>query len=84
MNSKQRKTLERIFARPTPAEISWDDIEGLLRALDAAIMDGTGSRVRVTLNGRTLHAHVPHPKRICTRTMIRGVRDFLVAAGVEP
>lgn len=84
MNTKQRKTLERIFASPTPAEIDWDDCENLLTALGATLSEGSGSRLRITLNGEHLHVHVPHPKRVSTRTMIRAVRDFLKQAGVKP
>ncbi len=84
MNAKQRKTLQRLLQRPTPAEIGWDDITSLFSALGATITEGTGSRVRVTLNGADFHVHVPHPRRVCTRTMIRGVRDFLIAAEVKP
>ncbi len=84
MNAKQRKTLQRLFQNPVPAEVGWGDIESLFIALDATITDGAGSRVRVTLNGAQFHGHVPHPKRICTRTMIRGIRDFLIDAGVKP
>lgn len=84
MNAKQRKTFERLFLHPVPAEIPWDDIVSLFGVRGATIKDGTGSRVRVTLKGASFHAHVPHPKRICTRTMIRGVRDFLISVGVKP
>ena len=84
MNAKQRRTLERIFATPTPAEVAWNDIEGLLRALGANLTQGAGSRIRITLNDTYAHLHVPHPRRVCTRAMIRGIRDFLIDAGVTP
>jgi hypothetical protein len=84
VNTKQRKTLQRLFQTPTPAEIGWDDPVSLFTALGATITEGSGSRVRVTLNGADFHAHVPHPKRICTRPVIRGVRDFLIAVEVKP
>jgi hypothetical protein len=32
MNSRHRRTLGRIFAEPTPADLRWRDIEALLRA----------------------------------------------------
>lgn len=84
MNTKQRKTLERIFVSPTPVEMNWDDIESLLTALGVTLDDGSGSRLRITLHGEHLHVHVPHPKRVSTRKMIRAVRDFLNQAGVKP
>ena len=84
MNTKQRKILERIFVSPTPVEMDWDDIKSLLIALGATLNEGSGSRLRITLNGEYLHVHIPHPKRVSTRTMIRGIRDFLEQAGVSP
>src|SRR3954447_17888599 len=84
VNTRQRRTLERIFANPTPVEINWDDIESLLAALGATFSEGSGSRLRITLHGEHLHVHVPHPRRASTRTMIRGVRDFLHQAGITP
>jgi len=53
--------LDRIFAEPTPADLRWDDIEGLLRAAGAEISEGAGSRVRVALSGVRAVFHRPHP-----------------------
>jgi hypothetical protein len=83
MNSKQRKTLERIFARPTPAEIDWDDIESLFHALGTEIRQASGSRIRVELNGVHTVMYIPHPRPIARRGRIEAVRDFLVRAGVK-
>jgi hypothetical protein len=33
MNSRHLRTLGRIFAEPTPADLRWGDIEALLRAV---------------------------------------------------
>jgi len=49
VNTKHRKTLEKIFATPVQANIPWQDIEALLIALGAEIKEGSGSRVRVSL-----------------------------------
>ena len=84
MNTKQRRTLESIFRKPTPASLPWDDIESLLRALDATISAGRGSRVRVSLNGHDAVFHVPHPERNANQGRIRAVRQFLEKAGVMP
>lgn len=84
VNTKQRKTLERLFTSPTPADIAWADIESLLRALGAEIDEGTGSRIRVKLNGVPAAFHVPHPRRRAAQGRIRAVRAFLEDAGVRP
>lgn len=84
MNARQRRTLERLFADPPPAEVAWDDIESLLRALGATIEQGRGSRVRITLGERRAVFHVPHPQRRAARGRLRAVRDFLHSAEVRP
>jgi hypothetical protein len=40
MNSRHRKTLTAIFAKPQTAPINWDDIEALLLAVGAALIEG--------------------------------------------
>lgn len=52
MNSAQRRTLEAIFASPTPSNLAWRQIEGLFVALGAQMIEGHGSRVRFELNDK--------------------------------
>ena len=84
MNSQHRRTLARIFAEPTPADLRWSEIEGLLRALGGEISEGAGSRVRVALLGVRAVFHRPHPSPETKRGAVRAVRDFLAAAGISP
>lgn len=84
MNSKQRRTLERIFTNPTPSGVPWDDIESLFRALDATITEGAGSRIRVKIGDVRASFHVPHPRRQAAQGRVRAVRAFLEDAGVKP
>ena len=84
MNKRHRRTLARIFAEPTPADLRWDEIETLFRAAGAAISEGAGSRVRVALGGVRAVFHRPHPSPETRRGAVRAVRDFLIAAGVKP
>ncbi len=57
MNKKQRRTLDRIFERPSRSDIRWDELASLLRALGAEVHEGAGSRVRfVFSDGFTLAA----------------------------
>jgi len=51
MNTKHRKTLVAIFARPTSASIVFADIEALVKALGGSVSEREGSRVRIELNG---------------------------------
>lgn len=76
--------MARVFAEPTPADLRWDEIEALLRAAGAEVGEGSGSRVRVALNGVRAVFHRPHPRPETKRGAVRAVRDFLAAAGVTP
>jgi hypothetical protein len=37
MNSKQRVTLDKVFATPTRADIPWTDIESMAAAVGATV-----------------------------------------------
>ncbi len=84
VNSRHRKTLERIFATPVQANIPWQEIESLFIALGAEIYEGSGSRVRILLNGVVATFHRPHPQKETDKGAIVRVRVFLRDAGVKP
>lgn len=84
MNKKHRKTLEAIFADPVRANILWKDIESLFLTLDAEISEGSGSRIRVALNGVRAVFHRPHPRKETVKGAVKSVRRFLQEAGVTP
>lgn len=84
MNTKQRKTLERIFAIPVISDIEWKDIESLLLALGAQISEGNGSRVRILLNEERAVFHRPHPEKVTDKGAVKAMRLFLLNAGVKP
>ena len=84
LSSKPARTLAAIFANPVRADIRWADIESLLRALGADIEQGSGSRVRISLNGRRMVFHAPHPQPTIIKDAVRSVRRFLLEAGIEP
>ena len=84
VNRRHRRTLGRIFAEPTPADLRWRDIEAALRAAGAEISEGAGSRVRLALAGVRAVFHRPHPGPQTPRGQVRAVRDFLLAAGIKP
>lgn len=83
MNSKNAAVLVSIFEDPARADIRWDDIESLIRALGAEVVQGRGSRVRVTLNGVRSVFHEPHPDPAISRSSARSVRRFLLNAGID-
>jgi len=83
MNSKHKKVLGLIFKNPVQAGIMWADIEGLLLALGAKITEGSGSRLRIKLNGQRAVFHRPHPQKTTDKGAVLSVRRFLENAGVR-
>ncbi|MBS0643030.1 MAG: type II toxin-antitoxin system HicA family toxin [Proteobacteria bacterium] len=81
---KHVATLKAIFAEPVKANIAWRDIEVLFIACGAEISEGSGSRVRVALNGARAVFHRPHPQKETDRGAVKSVRRFLAEAGLAP
>lgn len=84
MNSKQRKTLEAIFAEPVSATIEWAAIESLSLAVGCRLVEGSGSRVRFEFQGHIASFHRPHPAKEAKRYQVRDARDYLLMIGVKP
>lgn len=84
MNSRQRKTLESIFKDPVSANIVWKDIESLQNTLGCEITGGSGSRVRLALNGIRAVFQRPHPDPRTDRGAVKSMRRFLTEAGIQP
>ena len=83
MNSKNKTTLIHIFEEPVRSDIIWADIESLFRALGADLSEGSGSRLRVILNGERAVFHRPHPSPITDKGAVKSVRKFLNNAGIK-
>ena len=86
MNSKHRKTLTLVFAKPTPATLEWARIEALFIAAGAQTIEGDGSRVRFILNNVVGTFHRRHPAKEAKPYQVKDARLFLEQAGitVEP
>ncbi len=84
MNAKHRKTLIAIYKEPTPKQLEWKDIEALLKAVGAEIIEGRGSRVRFHKEGEIATFHRPHPKKEAKPYQVKDARDFLIRIGVKP
>ena len=76
--------MERIFARPTPPNIRWAEVESLMRALDVEVLEGAGSRVRLSKDSIRRVIHRPHPSPYLARAAVRNIAVFLTDIGVEP
>lgn len=83
-NTKYRKTLLAIFARPTSVSIVFADIEALIKSLGGCVSEREGSRVKIELNGEQWRCHRPHPGKEAKCYQVEEVRELLERAGVQP
>ena len=83
LNSKQKKILDNIFREPIKSDVLWKDIEKVLEVLGAEISEGSGSRIRIYLNGVRAVFHRPHPKKQTDKGALKSMRRFLREAGVN-
>ena len=84
MNSRQRQTLEAVYANPVMPNIPWADIESLLIAVGCRRIEGAGSRVRFEYRTVVATFHRPHPAKEAKRYQMRDAREFLSKLGVRP
>lgn len=84
MNSKHRKTLAALFAKPTSASLAFSDIESLIKALGGSVHEREGSRVKLVLAGHEWRCHRPHPGKEAKRYQVEEARELLERAGVKP
>ena len=84
MNKKHKQTLEAIFKIPVQSSVIWKDCEKLLIALGAEISEGSGSRIRIIVNGVKANFHRSHPQKETDKGALVSLRKFLENAGVSP
>lgn len=84
MNSRHRKTLAVVFADPVSGTLEWADVESLLLAAGARLIEGRGSRVRFEKDGEVATHPRPHPAKEAKRYQVRDARDFLERIGIRP
>ena len=82
MNSKHKKTLSAVFAKPVTASLDWIHIESLFTALGAQTIEGSGSRVRFILNDVVGTFHRPHPAKEAKPYQVSDARRLLEQAGI--
>ena len=83
LSKKHQKVLDSIFSEPVKSNVIWSDIEKLLNTLGAEISEGSGSRVRLYLNGVRAVFHRPHPQKETDKGALQSMRRFLIEAGVR-
>lgn len=83
MKRSHLRTLALIFQHPISANIAWNDIESLFRALGADVSEREGSRVAVVLFGEVRVFHRPHPSPHTDKGAVASVRRWLEQHGVK-
>ena len=73
-----------VFTNPVSGRLAWADVEGLLVAAGARMLEGSGSRVRFVWGDAVETFHRPHPAKEAKRYQVRAARDFLERIGVTP
>jgi hypothetical protein len=84
MSSKQRKTLEAVFAKPILRNILWSDLESLFKSLGFILIEGDGSRLTFERDAASISFHRPHPQKEAKPYQIKATRAFLDGIGVRP
>ncbi len=84
MNRRHKRTLERIYARPTSGNAPWSDIESLFKALGADVSERAGSRVAVVLFDEVRVFHRPHPSPNTDKGAIASIRKWFELYEVKP
>jgi len=76
MNSKQRKTLSKLFESPTRSDIKWSDVVSLFKALGAEMYEGSGSRVTFVFQNGKIDMHKPHPQKELKKYAVESIKSF--------
>lgn len=84
MKTKRRRTLQRIFAKPTPSYIRWTEIEAMLRVAGVEISERAGSRIGLRKDGERISVHMPYPQPEVGRATVRAIAGFLKEVRVLP
>ena len=82
LSHHHRDTLEKIFARPSSANVEWRQVRSLLEAVGAADEQPNG-RLRVTLGQETEVITPPRGKDVDAQLLV-DLRRMLGNAGYRP
>lgn len=84
----KEKLRARLVRKPTPKDITWNELRGFLLGLGFEEVQGSGSRVRFYFKpdsrerGVVIRLHRPHPEKVCGPLLIRDVVQTLKTWGL--
>ena len=88
LNNKNKRILERIFTRPIPCDIEFNEVVTLFEALGGRKLEKgktSGSAVALVLpNNQFVAIHKPHHEKDVDRGAIKSIREFLEENGITP
>lgn len=81
--SRLAKALEKLRAKPTPPDITWDELKSILERLGYKLLNGSGSRRKFHHKDKDLLiiCHEPHPGPNVDRGCIADVAEHLEMNG---
>ena len=82
--AKRDETLERIFEEPTRADVTWQEVENMIKRHGGKVKNGKGSRRRIVFPGAKGSLHEPHPQKEMKKYAVEDLRELLKRAGIEP
>ena len=84
-NTKQHRTIERIFEDKPQKNILWRDVVSLFEHLGYRMYGTGGSRVCFKKEGfPPFHMHRPHPSNHLPPEAVTEIRKYLEQIGVTP
>jgi hypothetical protein len=84
VQKRHQRTLSAPFRRPTATDVAWRDVMTLIVALGGEVRSRSGSVRALSLRGRNLVVHEPHPSGLLPRALVLRLRRCLLEGGIEP
>lgn len=78
------KLQEKILRKPTPSDITWDEIKRFLESLDFEMRANKGSRRKFYNSEKNIliSCHEPHPQSIVNRSTVKDIVLELTLNGI--
>jgi hypothetical protein len=87
LSGRHQRTLEQIFVTPPSGTIRYKDVKSLLIFLGNNFSEKgktSGARICVTIKGRKILLHKPHPGNELDKGAVKSLRQTLEKLGITP
>ena len=81
--AKHEKTLQKLLAKPTPTDVTWNEVTALMKHLGYEELKNDGSRRKFVIpeSQMCIALHQPHPQPTMKRYAIKQLVDQLKMYG---